>query len=49
MPCNSNLKMTKQVSMDYCPNCRRRTEHIKDAKNTLCKRCGRQEKRIILV
>ena len=28
-------------SYEYCPKCRRRTEHIKDKEEMLCKRCGR--------
>lgn len=31
---------------EYCPNCRRRTENIKVAGTKLCKRCGKQTKRI---
>jgi exosome complex RNA-binding protein Csl4 len=30
---------------DYCPHCAKRTEHIKDADEMLCKRCGKKEKR----
>ena len=29
---------------DYCPNCRKRTVHIKVGCIKLCKRCGYQEK-----
>ena len=31
--------------MDYCPHCARRTPHIKDEGEMLCKRCGRKERR----
>jgi NADH pyrophosphatase NudC (nudix superfamily) len=31
---------------DYCPYCRKRTEHIKEGNEMLCKRCGRIEPRI---
>lgn len=33
------------MSEDYCPRCRKRTPHIKDYNEMLCKRCGRKEKR----
>lgn len=29
---------------DYCPKCRRRTEHLKVLNIKMCKVCGNQEK-----
>lgn len=34
------------MSKDYCPRCHKRTDHIKDADEMLCKRCGKKEKRL---
>ena len=33
------------MSEDYCPKCRRRTPHIKDMDEMLCKKCGKKENR----
>jgi len=32
------------MSSDYCPRCHKRTPHIKDADEMLCKRCGKKDK-----
>lgn len=29
---------------DYCPHCRKRTEHIKEMGHKMCKHCGHIEK-----
>lgn len=36
----------KQRSNEYCSFCGRRTPHVKDYDEQLCKRCGRKQKRL---
>lgn len=40
------FKTSKIKHMDFCSYCRKRTEHIIDRNEQLCKRCGRKSKRL---
>jgi len=39
------FKEHKHSHKDYCPSCRRRTEHIRYSKQKMCKNCGYLERR----
>jgi hypothetical protein len=32
-----------KIKRDYCPKCRKRTEHFKSAGEKMCKTCGHRE------
>ena len=38
------FKWENKHKKDYCPKCRRRTEHIKHSRWKMCKTCGFQER-----
>jgi tRNA(Ile2) C34 agmatinyltransferase TiaS len=41
------FKLPKLRQFNYCPHCRRRTEHVIDEFHLLCKRCGRKYKKTV--